>query len=423
MSGPVKRAEESENEEEYWYPELGLKVNPFKVRDASVELNMVVFNQSFQDPAAMLEAGESAVIVGPWGSGKTTIAAALASKYKNSILIPDYKDVAKIAVAVMRQRHPEINWRMEEPSRIFDVVGDAFYDSMTEGVYRRIQQGRAIKDSGKLIRSQIYLHDNVTGGFYLVRQPDLFCDYCRQRCLLPAFREVGEGGRFEWDSWKAAGKALLEKETSDEACPIIYESSKYEDYHGWKIFIDSPNEATPKFLRDLGTYCFNLEARGAQILLFGTEPQINAAMRYSDKFRKWRTVYLRKPEPGFWPKLVEARVRQVQDGEYRPVFTDEAVSVLAEQTRFNPREFLKLCSDALIKAREAGRKEPVDTAFLSPDRTDGVDIVKRALKAFKDGGRTAVKNRELMDELRKLGFHVEPRRLDRLMRMQGLKAR
>lgn len=417
---PTKGTKATKGTKGFWFPEYGLIYNSLAVRDASVDPGPFVENEPYRGLVRVVEAWESCLVVAPWGAGKTMMAQRLGEEPR-SIFVPGLNDVLRVAGSILLGRHPEAE--KIRPGQgdgrvrfISDVVAPEYIWDLVDA---SIKRGKRITDRRKLYSSRLYLE--AGRGIYEVKESRLFCPGCKEHCKLDAYRNRTSGGWWEYDVATSVNLAIWSRLLNTEPCYAIGEAVKYEDYVGWKIYIDSPNEVAPRFLRALGLLCLTLERRGAQILFLGTPEQISMAKHYSDKFRKWRTVTLSQPEPGFWPSLLRERLRPV---ELSRVFTEEAVQTVAVKAYHNPREFLKLCSTLLIDAREEHRKDPIDEAYVKAHtattlRLSHEEAVNVAVGRLRERGVSIVKNRDLREELRALGVEISPARLGRLMKAKG----
>ena len=88
--------------DQVWYPELGLRENPFRYVDAAAIALPKVENGLFKVVEAVIEASEDALIVGEWGLGKTAMAQALAEKYK-AVFIQGLSDVDRVEAAILAE--------------------------------------------------------------------------------------------------------------------------------------------------------------------------------------------------------------------------------------------------------------------------------------------------------------------------------
>ncbi len=418
----TKGTKGSLNQEQFWYRDYGLNTNPFAIRDASVHAGPFVATRSYQELQSLLAAGESVLVKAPWGAGKTATAHALA-KVPNAILVPGLSGIRRVAGKIMRQRHPERRGVQDTVDFVENALGEGYLEELSDIIEARITRiRRPVIESGRLVRDRVYLYKERE-GYYQVKDRDLKCPECGEQ--LRALQDPEEGNFASFDAWRSVAEHLFLSIASPEPCPVIRDACLYTDFTGWRIFIDSPNEVTPAFLRELGELCLRMESNGGQVCFFGTPEQIAMAKRYSDKFRKWRTYELREPESEFWIKLIQERVKPADSSK---IFTEAGVQLLASMAHHNPREFLKLCSEALILAKEEDRKDPIDEQFISSHLTSAAppsheEAVKEVLSTLREKGTTVIKNKDLVAQLESTGLTISSARLGRIMLAKGYERR
>jgi len=154
-SEPTKGSKETkgskgfEAQEKYWYPEYGLKKNPFAVRDASVEFEVdeeifFIENKAVIEVKKIVDADESALIIGPWGSGKTKTAQTITFEYERAILVAGLRNIGEAVAHILRERRKN-ELDEDEESAMWSIVGEGSIDYIDDRVKARIKRRKPLR--------------------------------------------------------------------------------------------------------------------------------------------------------------------------------------------------------------------------------------------------------------------------------------
>ena len=359
------------SEELLWYPAFNLKENPFAELDDMTKFHRLVENEAWRQVTSALETQESVVVIGEMGTGKTNMARNILQNKEVQIGLLDRIGIRGCAESIGR-------------NNIVDVKGDLVKTGLIDPT---IEKGS--KEFFTLLKEKI----------------SIFCRLCKESCLRQCLEEKESSKRLE--SFQRSLR-LRQTYTGWEGCQLAERFPYLASHLGELMIIDCPNVLEPSFIKDLDDlvkFWLSLQ-NDRRALIFCTPEQHRKLTKVSDLFRpeKTRRVELGKPEPQFFYKLVEARIRESGEGERDPKptipFKREAITLIAEAVDYNPRQFLKLCSTILTRARQEGRVKPIDEGFLQEiGMAPGEPFMRRIEEAYKAYGDTARNLKLLMEHL------------------------
>lgn len=430
--------------EELWYPEFGLRKNPFNLSDKRKELDRRETYESIETEATklverLINSGGRTIIFGPKGCGKSTTAYYIdemgnrlivtvvgptsLKELISTILSRGLTDLQQGSIALAGQFGKEIKLDdtvkkvMEELDKKYSAVLMDWFDQKPQYSQRKNAP-------------------NV---------PTYLCEFSKcpmtHRCGFPQFRS-----KFDITFMAVANYLNDVISAKDINCPLMQWVTVrlFEPFEYWsddrleriqlhKCFVlDFPDEVgnniSARYFREF--VCELDEISGLPFVILATSQQFYVLWR-SDFFARW----MKKKFPSMTneelmemckDRLERCRVKDSQIIFQNPL-TEDGFKRVFSASAWNPRNVISNVGSVLQRMKVDGIKEPVGEDYVEAalkgeevgiyvHTDDALDVV---LKELRNEGRVRVLVREMVPLMERQGVKISPIALGKKLSVRG----
>ena len=367
--------------EKLWYPEFGLKGDPFQYNDFCYERSLVYegLPRIKTEQIKRIEALTGACfIVGAAGVGKST------ALYEGS---QELKKVYKNVVSVV------------SPLSLI-----SFYDNLfdeTNTFYRK-NGGKEIFDREILGRAEeewIEVKQTRRKDQILV-----VCDYprctMRKRCKV-ACREINHSN-FSYLLSGVEQYCPLKVEVVNSMVKHLDEATGNSTF---RFLIDVPDDLSSKEVRDFKSTVRLMQRYGNTLIIMATHEQ-HRLLEKSDYFRRIKPFDFIQMTNEELEMLFHKRVEwQKAEGDFEPLLTGDALELVVKKSIRNPRFMIGICREIMLNMKVAGRDEPADKGFVEEASKSMKlftldDYIRMLVKRYKGQGKQWVTVQQSIKDLK-----------------------
>jgi hypothetical protein len=431
--------------EELWFPEFGLRKNPFALSDKRTELNRgedytPVETDATRLVGRLVNSGGRTIISGPKGCGKTTTAHFMREMNDKSIVAvvgpASLKELISMilsrGLADLQQGFAELSTRVGKEIKLDGIAGKVVgeLDKKYSGILR-----------DWFDQKPQYSRKKAEG----LNAPIFMCEFSKcpmkHRCEFPQFKS-------KLDITFMAVANYLNDVVSlrDINCPLMQWVTVrlFEPFEHWSdnhleriqphrcFVLDVPDEAGNnisaryfrEFIRELD------EVSGLPFVILATSQQFYVLWR-SDFFARW----MRKKFPSMMneelTEMCEDRLEsdRLEDPQikFQNPFTSDGFKRVFSASAWNPRNVISNVGLVLQRMLEDGVKEPVGEDYVEAALKDegfGIyvhtdDALDVVLKELRNAGRVRVLVREMVPLMEKQGVKISAIALGKKLSARG----
>lgn len=333
-----------------WYPEFGLMDDPFRFKDYNTEY-LTDPNRIPRIKTAEVErikqVQSSCVIVGAPGDGKSTILSQAAKELKSK-------------------------------KQLFTVIAATSITNFYDNLYYQLSLHHETKGELEKVFQKFLNLDwfevkykySEEGGRNLL--DGIHCHYprCifRKRCKIRT-KEPTEVVKMAFD----VNRLNLVLERIEKYCPLkVYCIQNMincleSDVESYKFLLDVPDDLY-KGIDDFKETIRNMQICGP-VVIMATNDQYER-LRKSDAFRRLQKFEFKQMTNNELKQLIENRIKWMQiEGDYPPLFTDEAWDYILKKSVNNPRIVLEICEEVVLAMKMEQRTISADVQFVEGKST------------------------------------------------------
>lgn len=406
--------------EDLWFPEFGLRKNPFALSDKRSEMQNNEVYEPVETQATrlvqdMIDYGGRVIIDGPKGCGKsTTLYYMMMAGYASETIVISSRSLMELVFELLVKVLSTLPNEQNEDG----VIGENKVLLRLNSIY------------GGTVRGFLMAWIPKASNAHL---PSKFvCEYGRcimgHRCDFPTFNND-----VTFSNVARYVSEVISKQNN--FCPLaewilvrLFEKEKPSNMVFMfdvpdEVGVDVPSKYFKNFISELG------DKSKANMILMATRKQFNSLTRH-DFFQRWNNRKF-PSMTGEELKAMCAERLQNQKANSNPI-SDDGWSYLVASSMFNPRTVIWRAGQVLEAMRKEGKNEPADVEYVEKillrEGLGGVvsndDALEAVLKDLRDHGRKWVKVKEiatLMNTVYKVG--IEPISLGKMLTRMELVGR
>lgn len=393
--------------ESLWYPAFNLTENPFSLNDYGIEREFyvevpLVQTKSVKKVINLVKCKSTVKLVGIKGGGKS-VSIALSAK-----------EVEK-AVAMIAPRNL---------ADVYNYLFDYLVGFEAGNEERGIEEKLLWKDALTIVQGT-GKHSSFDQGWLLNKKRCSYWD-CRkkERCQFIATpRETLIGLTDE----KILPTILEELFHITRNCPmkrffvhILLDECKRK-LKGYVFLLDVPDDLVEhKFNRRTFETLVGKLQRAGPVIITATRKQAGVMLN-GEALSRIPTEEFPLPTEEELKTIYIERLKSVQEGNFKPIFTDKALKYLITFSNRVPREFISKCREVLNAMYEKELTEPASfdfavSAFGLATTLSELDVIQSVIAELKIEMRVWVKVKEILERVEARGITITDYRLGRLLK-------